>query len=73
MWTTLIRDLLDTGLSEKEIAEKIGSTQPSINRIRNGKQTPGFQTGTALLRLKDSLSHPAKRRLTDDADKEHAA
>lgn len=41
------------GLSEIKIAEKLNSTQPTINRIRNDKQTPGGDLAVALMKLRD--------------------
>lgn len=38
MFEKIIVELLNSGLSEKEIACRIGMTQPSVNRIKLGKQ-----------------------------------
>lgn len=55
----IVRDLIDNGeMTEEEIVvalKKLGVkvTQPSINRIKNGNQSPSYTIGRALERLKE--------------------
>jgi len=51
MFKDIIEKLIRSGMTESGIAAKVGSSQPSINRIRNGKQQPGYVLGDALLKL----------------------
>jgi DNA-binding XRE family transcriptional regulator len=51
MFTEIIQKLIATGLTETEIAEKVNSTQPTINRIRNGNQEPKGNLAVALINL----------------------
>ncbi len=51
MVRTFIEDLIRAGMSEKEIADAIGRSQPSVNRMRNGKQRTDYETGLKLERL----------------------
>lgn len=62
MWNSLINDLIEAGLSETEIGAKVKLSQPSINRIRNEKQEPGFEAGTALVNLHRELCLVERRR-----------
>lgn len=51
-WPTLIADLTDRGLSQKDIAEKIGCDQSHISDLYTGRQAnPRFSVGQALLKL----------------------
>lgn len=45
-----ITALISAGWTEAGIAEEVGTSQPTINRIRHGAQ-PRFQLGTDLLAL----------------------
>lgn len=48
-----IADLNSAGYSDGEIAKQAGTTQPTINRIKNLKhKNPGFSIGQAILDLK---------------------
>lgn len=64
MFNNIVEKLIESGLTESEIAVKVGSSQPSINRIRRGKQkNVGYALGDALLRLlneRESEAGPAK-------------
>jgi len=52
MFNQVVEKLIQSGLTESEIASRVGSSQPSINRIRRGKQkNVGYQLGDALLKL----------------------
>jgi transcriptional regulator with XRE-family HTH domain len=52
MFNEIVEKLIQSGMTESEIAAKVGSSQPSINRIRRGKQkNVGYSLGDALLTL----------------------
>lgn len=36
MYALLVQDLIDSGMSEKDIAQRVGSSQPTIHRIKRG-------------------------------------
>lgn len=40
-----------TGLSQRELAEKAGTTQSAIARLETGRSTPSFDTVLRLVRL----------------------
>jgi predicted transcriptional regulator len=46
----LVQTLIDGGLSETEIAKRIGVSQPTINRIKSGTD-PAYTTGKRLEEL----------------------
>ncbi len=48
-----IEELITAGLSEYDIAERVDTSQPTINRIRNGKQNAGFDLGRRIVALRD--------------------
>ena len=47
----VVEELVGSGLSEQDIATEVGSSQPTVNRIRNGKQEPLDGLGQALRQL----------------------
>lgn len=51
MVQNFISDLLNAGLTERQIAAGIGRSQPSVNRMRHGKQGADYQTGKRLEEL----------------------
>jgi hypothetical protein len=52
MFENVVEKLIQSGLTESVIAAMVGSSQPSINRIRRGKQkNVGYMLGDALLKL----------------------
>lgn len=53
MFPEIIEDLIARGMTEKQIGDRIGCSQPSVNRIRNGKQSPGYEVGAKLVELRD--------------------
>ncbi len=63
---TLIERLNDSGLNDSQIAEALAKdgvtvSQPTINRIKNGKHSrTSFEIGMGLLRLLQSRK-PSKR------------
>ena len=54
MFPEIIESLIAKGLTEKQIADLIGCSQPSVNRIRKGKQSPGYDVGAKLVELRDA-------------------
>ena len=46
----MIIALTNSGMTEAEIAESIGSTQPTVHRIKKGSKT-NYRTGKAIERL----------------------
>ena len=52
MWTSIIKDLLDSGLTQHRIAELVGVAQTTISEMANGRiKEPGWSKGQALLKL----------------------
>ena len=52
MWTNIIHRLRRSGLTQAQIADLVGCSQPTIHRLLHGKtQNPGFQVGQRLLAL----------------------
>lgn len=49
---SLIRARLDAGLTQQELAERIGTKQPAIARLENGSAAPSFDM---LGRLAEAL------------------
>jgi predicted transcriptional regulator len=49
----LIERVLDSyGISEAQLARMVGTTQPTINRLRRGvHKQPGYMTGAKLMEL----------------------
>ena len=53
---SVVTDLVETGLSEKRIADEIGCDQSTINRIKTGKiAKTSYDIGTALHSLHNRL------------------
>ncbi len=48
MIQNFIEDLIQVGLTEAEIGKEIGRSQPSVNRMRRGKQGTDYETGRRL-------------------------
>jgi transcriptional regulator with XRE-family HTH domain len=42
------------GMSETDLAQRVGCSQPTINRIKQGVQMPGFGLGAAIQALYDA-------------------
>lgn len=52
MFAKLLSEIKEVGLTDMAIAEVIGTSQPSVTRLRNGQtKEPGYSIGTAILRL----------------------
>lgn len=49
MFKQLIEEILDTGLTEGDIGQRVGASQASINRIKSGSQNPKYELGAALI------------------------
>lgn len=62
MWEEIIRDLIAAGLSEGEIATRIGTSQPTINRIKLGRRKRvEHEIGEALLALQRTMKRKQPR------------
>lgn len=54
MFSDVVEALIRSGLTESEIAARVGSSQSWINRIRRGKvKSVGYALGDNLLKLAD--------------------
>jgi transcriptional regulator with XRE-family HTH domain len=63
MWRELIVELVAAGLSEREIADKVGVAQPTINRIKLGRRKRvEHETGELLLKLHRQVLPMTERR-----------
>ena len=52
MWTKILTELNAAGLSDNEIARRIGINQTTVSRLRNGSVADtAYQTGIAINRL----------------------
>lgn len=58
-----VQILSASGLSEAAIATAAGTSQPSINRIKRGAVSPGYQVGKALVALAKKANN--KRRTNE--------
>lgn len=67
MWNKLIEGLLESGLKEQEIADRltakgVHATQPTINRIKTGEiGNPRYELGAALVTLHNEICKPKRR------------
>ncbi len=52
MFTQIVQEIIKSGMTEVEIAAKVGASQPTINRIRNGNQKPMGELAIALIELR---------------------
>lgn len=51
-WTKIIQDLLDSGMSELEIANSCGIKQPTLNALKSGKsKSTRYEIGDKLISL----------------------
>lgn len=74
-----IRDLLAEGQTEQTIADMIGVSQQSVGRIKNDKQTPGYQLARNLAEaervpvdaLLDGVPKPLYKALASRAWPDH--
>ena len=57
MWTEIIKNLNSAGLSDVEIARRVGVNQSTITRLRHGLvKNTSYQTGQALIDLRDEIA-----------------
>lgn len=56
-WKTIIKDLKDRGLTQEEIANKVGCSQNYISDLYNGKrgQALSYSIGQKLVQLHGSV------------------
>lgn len=47
----ILSDIYDSGLSDYEIAVRVDTSQPQINRIRNGKNKTSYELGEKIMQL----------------------
>lgn len=62
MFKQIVLDLVRSGKSEQEIADYVGTSQPSINRIKLGKQGKSgvkYETGVKLIEMHRAVVQPA--------------
>lgn len=51
-WKALIRDLIETGLTQQQIAQACGTGQSHISALARGsRKSPGWELGERILRL----------------------
>lgn len=62
MWTKIIEEILQhDGWTETRIAERCRTTQPNINRLKNGEQkSTNYETGQLLFELHAELCEAAR-------------
>ena len=60
----LIQELIDTGLSEAEIGDRIGLSQPQVHRLKTGEaKEPKWSVGERLIALhKEKCSKSVRAR-----------
>ena len=60
-WNKLIHDLNKSGMSQKEIAEAVGTSQPIISDLSRGLQkTVLYETGAKLVALHKQVTKQAE-------------
>ena len=56
LWSTMIQKLLDSGLSQHEIAEACNCSQTVISLLYTGKRSnPKYKTGNAIEKLYNEI------------------
>lgn len=51
-WKSVIGELEASGLTQKEIADRVGCSQPYVSQLKSGaRKKPEFETGQALVDL----------------------
>lgn len=48
-----------TGLTDAELAEKLGRDRTTVTRLRNGSAKPSFEVMLALERLSEGMIRPS--------------
>lgn len=72
MFPRLIEEVIETGMTEDDIGQRVGASQASINRIKSGSQHPKYDLGVALVALHDEVvirqirERRVKERRADD-------
>lgn len=64
----IIRKLIKSGLTQVQIAEECGCTQPNISDLQNGKiKNPSYDIGCGLVRLaeKHGITIPDQPKRTN--------
>lgn len=62
MWKELIRQLNDRGMTDKQIGEKVGLSQPTITRLKNGVlNSTAWENGQALIALRDKVQNESEQ------------
>lgn len=57
-----LNGLAERGWSETKIAQEVGTTQPTINRIKKGKtRSPSYEVGAGILSLHASRRAPPSK------------
>jgi predicted transcriptional regulator len=51
MFTKMIEELIEEGLTEQRIGQLVGASQPTINRIKRTNQNPKYDLGVAIVAL----------------------
>lgn len=55
-WQTVVKSILDYGVTQKELAEKIGKSQPWVSMVKNGELKDVMHAdGVAILDVLDGL------------------
>lgn len=49
----IVKKLLSSGMSEKDLAKQVGCSQPHIHRMKQGDTDPSYSIGKALEKLHD--------------------
>lgn len=61
-WKTIIQEIMDSGLSQSEIANKCGTGQSHISGLYLGhRKCPNWVLGDALIRLHKEVANQSKR------------
>lgn len=62
-WKLVIGDLEDSGLTQREIAEKAGCSQPYVSQLKSGaRKKPKFDVGRALVDLHSTIKPRRNRK-----------
>ena len=67
MWPDLIKHLQDAELTQAQIAERVGCSQPTIHRLLSGETLdPSFSVGVALIDIAKKLGGITREDLRPD-------
>lgn len=70
MFQRLIEEVIEAGLTESDIGQRVDASQASINRIKLGSQNPKYDLGVALVALHEEV---VIRQVRDRRTKERRA